>query len=205
MKSNLELALYEAYLSLFKDFYDCIKSMHTQLNKKNSDFNKNLIELCLPKYRKIAKKIIEETNADINTTIIYNSVFFTDTMKSIRNYIVNIEQTIKKCLKKDSNETEFYILLFIILEIKYMIIHETSAVFTNKLKSYSQTDDDDELNKKILKNDYGIEIEDSYKYDMNEIINEIKNGEVSTEFNEIILFKYIKLEYYNSNNITIYV
>ena len=30
----------------------------------------------------------------------YNSVFFTDTLKSIRNYIVNIEQTIKKCLKK---------------------------------------------------------------------------------------------------------
>ena len=204
MKSNLEMALYEAYLSLFKEFYDCIKSMLTQLNKKDSDFNKNLIQLCLPKYRKIAKKIIEDTNADRNTTIIYNSVFFTDTMQSIRNYIVNVEQTIKECLKKDSNETEFYILLFIILEIKYMIIHEAPAVFTNKLKSFRQIDANEELKKNTLKDDYGFEIEDSYKYDINEIINEIKNGEVTTEFSEIMLFKYIKLEYYNSNNIIRY-
>ena len=204
MKSNLELTLYEAYLSLFKEFYDCIKSMLTQLNKKNSDFDKNLIEFCLPEYEDRIKKIIEDTNADKITTIIYNSLFFTNTMQSINNYIVNVKETVEKCLKKDSNETEFYILLFIILEIKYMIIHQTPAVFTNKLKSFRQIDSNEELNKKTLKNVCKFDFKDSYKYDMKEIINEIKNGEAYKELNEIMLFKYIKLEYYNSNNIIRY-
>ena len=204
MKSNLELTLYEAYLSLVKEFYDCIKSMLTQLNKKDSDFDKNLIEFCLPEYEERVKKIIEDTNADKNTTIIYNSLFFTNTIQSISNYIVNVKETIEKCLKKDSNETEFYILLFIILEIKYMIIHQTPAVYTNKLKIFRQIDANEELNKNTLKNVCKFNIKDTYKYDIKEIINEIKNGEAYKEMNEIMLFNYIKLEYYNSNNIIRY-
>ena len=204
MKSNLELTLYEAYLSLVKEFYDCIKSMLTQLNKKDSDFDKNLTEFCLPEFEERVKKIIDDTNADKNTTIIYNSLFFTNTIESISNYIVNVKETVEKCLKKDSNETEFYILLFIILEIKYMIIHQTPAVYTNKLKNFRQIDANEELNKNTLKNVCKFNIKDTYKYDIKEIINEIKNGEAYKRLNEIMLFNYIKLEYYNSNNIIRY-
>ena len=201
MNSNLELSLYEAYLSLFKEFYDCIKTMITRL--KNFDFNKNLKELCLPEQVETVKIVVKETLADKNITILYNSIFFSDTMENIRNYIINIEKTIEKCLNLENIKTDFYILLFIILEIKYMIFHETEAVFTNKLKAYSQIDNNIESKINRLKNDYKLIIENSYKYDINEIIDEIKNG-ASTKFNKIRLYKYIKLEYYNSDNIIRY-
>jgi hypothetical protein len=147
--------------------------------------------------------VIKITKANKNATILYNSVFFSDTMKNIRNYIISIEKTIEKCLELKHIETDFYLLFFIILEIKYMIVHETEPLFANKIKIYSQIDNNVESNTNLLKNDYGIAIKNSYKYDTNEIINEIKNG-ASTIFNNVRLFKYIKLEYYNSNNIIRY-
>ena len=203
IKSNLELSLYEAYLCLFKEFYDCIKGISDRLEKNDSDFDKNLIEFCLPDQREIVKMVIKITKSNKNATILYNSVFFSDTMKNIRNYIISIEKTIEKCLELKHIETDFYLLFFIILEIKYMIVHETEPLFANKIKIYGQIDNNVESNTNLLKNDYGIAIKNSYKYDTNEIINEIKNG-ASTIFNNVRLFKYIKLEYYNSNNIIRY-
>ena len=118
INSNLELSLYEAYLCLFKEFYDCIKGISDRLEKNDSDFDKNLIEFCLPDQREIVKMVIKITKANKNATILYNSVFFSDTMKNIRNYIISIEKTIEKCLELKHIETDFYLLFFIILEIK---------------------------------------------------------------------------------------
>ena len=202
--SNLELALYEMYCSLLKQIYDHINAIKSLVKGSNLDFQEKLERICRPVYWKEIKVLINEVKVDEYIAILYNSIFFTDILITIKNYICNLEDTIKKCLELKNIETDFYILLFIILEIKYIIYNKSEPVYTNKLKNYIQIENNEDPMYLNLVNDYGLKIEKSYKYDIDEIIKEIKNGASINHFNEIRLYKYIKLEYYTSNNIIRY-
>ena len=85
-----------------------------------------------------------------------------------------------------------------------MIVNESNAFYTDRIKEYTNTPDSNYLEyslNKQLYNELKLKIKDIDKYDIKKIINDIKNGAKIKDFNEIRLYGCVRLEYYNSNNI----
>ena len=204
LKSNLELTLNELFDSLYVSFNKKIDSLVTVIEDKNYTLDQKLKSICLIRDYKKINLLLNSVKANENIILLYNSKFFTDILDYINDYLLKLDETINQCLKFENIETDFYILLFIILEIKWVILNDSKPVYTNKIKNYIdkyKNKNDLNLKNKSINNNNSLNIKDIYKYDENEIMNEIKNGAKIEEFDEIRLYKYIKLEYYNSNNI----
>ena len=204
LKSNLELTLNELLNSLFISFNKKIDSLLIIINDKNYTLEQKLKSICLIRDYEIINLLLKDVKVDENIVLLYNSNFFTNILGCVGDYLLKLDETINQCLKFENIETDFYILLFIILEIKLVISNESKPVYTNKIKNYldkyKNKNDLDSNNKSINYNN-SLNIKDIYKYDRNEIKNEIENGAKFEEFDEIRLYKFVKLEYYNSNNI----
>ena len=199
LKSNFELALQEVYFILFLEINKKIKSLFKIINNNDLSLDEKLSKLVRKNDLNKAKEEIKSLNPNLEIFLLHKSNFFSKVLLYIRNYVKDLDEVIKKCLEFKNLESDFYVLLFIILEIKYMAFHESKAVFKEKVKEYISVDkysiDDSTIQNYIL------QIKDIDKYNTKEIVNFLKNDIFFEGFNEFILNKYIKLEYFNSNNI----
>lgn len=199
LKSNFELALQEVYFILFLEINKKIKSLFKIINNNDLSLDEKLSKLVRKNDLNKAKEEIKSLNPNLEIFLLHKSNFFSKVLLYIRNYVKDLDEVIKKCLEFKNLESDFYVLLFIILEIKYMAFHESKAVFKEKVKEYISVDkysiDDSTIQNYIL------QIKDIDKYNTKEIVNFLKNDTFFEGFNEFILNKYIKLEYFNSNNI----
>ena len=57
-------------------------------------------------------------------TLLYHSKLYTSIFINIKDFIFQVDEIIKSCLEFKDFERDFYILLFIILEIKNIIFNE---------------------------------------------------------------------------------
>ena len=199
LNSNLELSLQEIYLILFLEINKKIKSLLEIINNNNLNLDQKLIKL-VPEYNiNKTKEEMKSLNPNIEIFLLHKSNFFSKILLYIRAYVKDLNGVIKKCLEFKNLESDFYILLFIILEIKFMVFNESKAVFTEKIKEYISVDkysiDDPTIQK------YFSQIKDIDKYNKKDIVNFLEYDKYFNGFNELILNKFIKLEYFNSNNI----
>ena len=189
----------EVYFILFLEINKKIKSLFKIINNNDLSLDEKLSKLVRKNDLNKAKEEIKSLNPNLEIFLLHKSNFFSKVLLYIRNYVKDLDEVIKKCLEFKNLESDFYVLLFIILEIKYMAFHESKAVFKEKVKEYISVDkysiDDSTIQNYIL------QIKDIDKYNTKEIVNFLKNDIFFEGFNEFILNKYIKLEYFNSNNI----
>jgi len=156
LNSNLELSLQEIYLILFLEINKKIKSLFEIINNNNFNLDQKLIKL-VPEYNiNKTKEEMKSLNPNIEIFLLHKSNFFSKILLYIRAYVKDLNGVIKKCLEFKNLESDFYILLFIILEIKFMVFNESKAIFTEKIKEYISVDkysiDDPTIQKKILIN-----------------------------------------------------
>ena len=245
IQSNFELALYEVYISLFKEINDKIDKVWKLCNNTDMNLEKKLNYICPKGKNNYVKYLINNLHYNENIALLFHSNLYTYIFINIKNYICQLDEIINSCLKFKDLEKDFYILLFIILEIKIIIFEEEkiSSKFIEKLKKYNkdylktqsnnevEIKDNNEIidnkinisneikdskamiDKKInisneIKDDKAIfdkninndEIKDNYKYYMDKIINFKKITENNSIPDTFILDKFIKIEYFNTNN-----
>ena len=204
MYINFELTIYEIYKSLYYELKEKIKSILEIILDEKQNLEEKLDIICLTKDHKKIKLLLKDDKVDKNSILLYNSIFFESILKEINDYIKKVNKTIEKCLKFENPEKDFYILFFIILEIKYIISNDAQPFYTDRIAEYSNIPDDNylkDLSNKKLYDKLPLMIKEINKYNVKEIINEINKGEDINNFNQIRLYKYIRLEYYNSDNI----
>ena len=200
-KTNLELALYEVYYSLFQEFNKKIGNLWEIITNVNSTVDQILDKIVIDRN---SEKVIQLLNKNIlnkSMILLFKSTFFDIVLPNVRKYVLALDDTIKTCLELKDKQNDFYMLLFISLEIKYMVFHDESANFTDRIKEYKNNniiDVNDEIKEKIKTNEILSKIKNLNEYNVNRMIKEIDK---ENHINEYILYKYIKLEYYNSNNI----
>ena len=211
-ESNLELFLYETYYLLFKDMNKKIHEIWEICRDNNLSIRKRLALIGIKGTESKIEQILAKKLMNEEVCLLYYSKFFMETIPNIRNYIIKIYKTIKKCLNLRNINTDLYILLFIILDLKYMILYEkTTSDFIDKIIGYespnnfniSNTEFKVEINKNkaiinITANEQ-ITIENYYQYNLDELLNKLKVNKF-LEIDKFVLNKYIKLEYFNSNN-----
>ena len=200
-KTNLELALYEVYYSLFQEFNKKIGNLWEIITNVNSTVDQILDKIVIDRN---SEKVIQLLNKNIlnkSMILLFKSTFFDIVLPNVRKYVLALDDTIKTCLELKDKQNDFYMLLFISLEIKYMVFHNKNANFTDRIKEYKNNniiDVNDEIKEKIKTNEILSKIKNLDEYNVNRMIKEIDK---ENYINEYILYKYIKLEYYNSNNI----
>ena len=198
--TNLELSLYEAYITLFSEINNKINSLWNIIIDKGRSFESKLKNICQDEEYDNINQIINKFKANESITILFRTRFFKKILVYIKDYVTDLDSVIKKCLELKDVKRDFYMLLFIILEIKMIITHEKNCGCADKIKYYiTEGINNDELNTMI--NKYLIGIENIDRYYIKEILDEIKKNKTLTKLNEFMLYKFIKLEYFNDNNI----
>ena len=197
--TNLELSLYEAYIILFSEINKKIGNLWKIINDKTLTFESKLKNICPDKEYDRIKQLRDEYKVNEGIAILFRTRFFKKILVYIKDYVTELESVIKKCLELKDIKRDFYMLLFIIVEIKMIITHEKKPIYTDKIKNYiTESINNDELNTIISK--YPIDIKNLDKYYIKDILDEIKKNE-NLELNKLMLYKFIKLEYFNDNNI----
>ena len=203
ISSNQELALYELYLSLFREINLKIGHLYEIAKDQNLTLDEKLEELSDIGENDRIKEIIKKAkNEEIPLILLYESSFFSTTLVDVKDYILDIGFTIEKCLKLDNIYEDFYVFLWIILEIKYIISNQASPIYIDKIKEYKT----DVTNIKDLDKDLESKMDSSLlnninKYYKKEIEIEIKKNKNISFFDDLMLNKFIKIEFFNSNNI----
>ena len=159
-----------------------------------------LIYICFDFKANFVKDLINNFKFNEPVTLLYHSKLYTSIFINIKEFIIQVDEIIKSCLEFKDFETDFYILLFIILEIKNIIFNEKMPLnYIQKLKKYKHNDfninnnDDFQIkennaiiNKKI--NNDTI-IKDCNKYYMDGIVDLLKKKnklfKLNYKFNEI--------------------
>ena len=200
-KTNLELALYEVYYSLFQEFNKKICNLWKIITNANLTEAQIIKKIVMKRSHQNVIQLLNENKINKSILLLFKSTFFDIVLPDVRNYVLALDDTIKTCLELKDKQNDFYMLLFISLEIKYMVFHNKNANFTDRIKEYKNNniiDVNDEIKEKIKTNEILSKIKNLNEYNVNRMIKEIDK---ENHINEYILYKYIKLEYYNSNNI----
>ena len=198
LKSNFELSLYDIYFLLFHQIQKKIFDLRRIATNKNLNIDQKLFRICQERHCDNIKMIIKNyNNIDPELIILYKSNFFSLTLLYIKDYVLDLDDVITKCLKFNNLETDYYVLLFIVLEIKYIVTHRLTPFYTDKIKEYINNN----LTNDSSFNNYISQIKDINKYNKTEIIDYLKTKKSFEEFNEYILNKFIKIEFFNSHNI----
>ena len=194
--NNLELALYEAYISLFNEINNKISTLYKIATDPISNLKEKLSKICPDDEWDNVKEIIQKKIVTEDIILLYKTKFFDEILFYIKYYVLELEDIINNCLKLKDKEIDFYTLLFIILDIKYMITHESESIFLDKIKKISNKDD-----KNVSQNIIFSKIKNIEQYNIDDIMNDMKIKKHSKSLNEIMINKYIKIQYYNKNNI----
>ena len=207
-KSNLELALYEICLSLYLEMEKKINSLKKICENPKMSLDKKILKMSMNS--KYTKNLMENTKANETITLLFYSRFYTEVLPNIQYYVCNLEKTIKKCLEFKDIKNDFYLLLFIVLEIKYMICFEDDSENTlkhidklNRAKMNIDVDTHSQeysiIDNNAIINKNNIIIKDYHKYYLDEIIKYIKKHK-SIDLDELDLIQFVKLEYFNTDN-----
>ena len=190
LKSNFELTLYEIYFSFFREIQKKIFGIWKITENKNMTIDQKLFKICQEQDHDDIKEIIKKNNnKNIELILLYRSTFFSEILLYIKDYVLDLNEVISKCLKFNNLEADFYVLLFIVLEIKYIISHELPPVFTDKIKEYYENNNS--INDSSLKN-YISQIKDINKYNKGEIINYLKKKNVLKVLTNIFFTNLLK-------------
>ena len=112
-------------------------------------------------------------------------------LNKLKAYVLSIKQVIDKSLKFTKLEQDYYILLFISLEINYIIEKEKCPIFKDEILEY--------IKEPIISENNDI---DSSKYKLDKIAKELKESlKNRVDYKKkYFLIPYLKLEYSNTNN-----
>ena len=132
------------------------------------------------------KEIIKKAkNEEIPLILLYESSFFSTTLVDVKDYILDIGFTIEKCLKLDNIYEDFYVFLWIILEIKYIISNQASPIYIDKIKEYKT----DVTNIKDLDKDLESKMDSSLLNN----INKYYKKEIEIEIKKIKIFPFLMI------------
>ena len=212
IKSNLELALYEIFFSLYKEINSKIYHIYKIINDKDKNLKDKITILC-PDID-FTNKLIHEGSSNISIVLLHQSYLFVRVFPHIKNYISALGKILNKCLNFNDIENDYYFLVFIILEIKYMIrfgdLSKSTFQYVEKLKQIKNNNIINENNqdfeikegKAIISKNINNKsiILDYNKYYMNEVIDFLKNINPFSQPGIYAYNKYVKLEYFNSDN-----
>ena len=211
LEGNFELTLYQIYILLFKEINNKIDDVWKLCKDKKLKIDDKLNYICYDYKANFVKELINNYNFDESVILLYHSKLYTSVFIKVKEYISQLDEIINSCLNFKDLKTDFYILLFIILEIKNIINNEEMSLnYINKLKKYKnmalydkdskefQIEGDNAIiNKNINNNSI---IKDYSKYYIDEILKLLKRKSKLFILNNYILYKYIKIEYFNKNN-----
>ena len=198
--TNKELALYEAYMTLFSEINNKISSLWTIITDKGRTYESKLKKICQDDEFDNINHLIKVNKINEYIAILFRSRFFKNVLVYVKDYVTELEDVIKKCLELKDIKKDVYMLLFIIIEIKMIITHDAMPNYTDKIKNYiTKFINNNESNTELSK--YLLGVKNIDKYYINEISDEMKKLKYSKKLNELMLYKFIKLEYFNNNNI----
>ena len=203
VKSNLELCLFELCSSLYREVNRKIDKIWKICADKQKTFQEKATLVLTIEDFEVVKNLKDKMDDSI--LLFFKSQLYSEIFPDIKKYISELDEIIKKCLEFKDIETDFYILLFIIYNIKYTISYnENFTKYIDKIKEYKNDNINNnnkngfQINNKDAIINEKIVIKDYYKYDMKSILAYLKKH--NNKWNNFALTKFIKLQYFNSNN-----
>ena len=197
IKTNIELSLIDIYYSIYSkmalkiiEFLDIFKNPKLSIEKKIDEYIEDL-------NKEDVKELLLLNTEEDSIPIIFLSYSerFLNILNNIKTYVLSIKQVIDKLLKFTKLEQDYYILLFISLEIEYIIDKEKSPIFKDEILEY--------IKEPIISENNDI---DSLKYKIDKIPEELKESLKKRKDykKQYLLIPYLKLEYSNTNNYIYY-
>ena len=206
---QVELSIIELYYLLYKEINHKIIYLKYLFKSNELTLDEKIQSFCPISYHSFIKSIIDtqgeniSENFIISTLLLYSQTFL-ETFYYIRNYINQIYGIIEKCLKLENLEKDYYILLFIILDLKNLIYYDMNkSNYLDMIIKYNTKNNYDNIKYVINNNtliiNNKIKIEDYQKYQIEKIVQDLNLFDVTIP-NEFLLIPYLKIEYFNDNN-----
>ena len=205
-KSNLELALVEIFLLLYKQINEAISDLWNKIEENQND-NYYLKKMIIPNqiWPIISSVISDVDGLSIKKSyLLINSYLFIIIFPFIKRYINQLDFVIKDCLKLKNIEKDYYMLLLIIIDLKYILYNKENK--SRVLDTLTKYNDNFPKNYNIKKYNDHILINDTLKlknyniYYIGKIIENLENDVLIMPENKIMMSEYIKYEYFNENN-----
>ena len=138
IKTNKELSLIDIYYSIYSKMAIKIIDILNTIKNSTLAINDKIQTYCGESNHKEVEELLKLNTYpdDIPFIFLHYSHRFLYILKNLNDYIVSIKQVINKCLEFKILEMDFYILLFIILEIKYIINFEEKPKYKDKKLEY---------------------------------------------------------------------
>jgi len=209
LNEQVELSIIELYYLLYKEVNHKIIYLKDLFQSNELTLDEKIQSFCPITYHSFIKSIFDtqgekiSENFIISTLILYSQTFL-ETFYYIRNYINQIYEIIDKCLKMENLKEDYYILLFIILDLKNLIYYDMNkSNYLDMIIKYKTKNNYDNLKYEINNNtliiNNRIKIEDYQKYQIDKIVQDLNLFDVTIP-NEFLLIPYLKIEYFNDNN-----
>ena len=209
LNEQVELSIIELYYLLYKEVNHKIIYLKDLFQSNELTLDEKIQSFCPITYHSFIKSIFDtqgekiSENFIISTLILYSQTFL-ETFYYIRNYINQIYEIIDKCLKLENLKEDYYILLFIILDLKNLIYYDMNkSNYLDMIIKYKTKNNYDNLKYEINNNtliiNNRIKIEDYQKYQIDKIVQDLNLFDVTIP-NEFLLIPYLKIEYFNDNN-----
>jgi len=209
LSEQVELSIIELYYLLYKEVNHKIIYLKYLFKSNELTLDEKIQSFCPISYHSFIKSIIDTQGENINenfiiSTLLLYSQTFLETFYYIRNYINQIYGIIEKCLKLENLEKDYYILLFIILDLKNLIYYDMNkSNYLDMIIKYNTKNNYDNIKYVINNNtliiNNKIKIEDYQKYQIEKIVQDLNLFDVTIP-NEFLLIPYLKIEYFNDNN-----
>ena len=199
IKTNKELSLIDIYYSIYSKMAVKIKAILNTIKNSDLTTKEKIQKYCGESNHKEVTELLELNTypENIPVIILNYSHKFLYILDNLNDYIVSIKPVITKCLEFKNLEMDFYILLSISLEIKYLIKFEEKPKYKDEILGYIKNE------QIIIQNKY-IDI-DSSKYNLDKISKvEEKLEKIKDNKKKYMLIPYLKLEYSNNNNYIFY-
>lgn len=201
INNNKELSLIDLYYTIFSKMKEKINEFLEKIKNSKLDINEKVNEFCgFMEHKEVNELLFINTVEDsISLILLICSFKFLKILNNLHSYIKSIKSIISKCLEFKNLENDYYILLYIIFEIKHIIKYEENPKYTNAILDYKE-------NNQIINNNNDIDL-NIYYYD--KIPNEMKTKMNFEDKKAKFIYKYefipyLKLEYSNNNNYVYY-
>ena len=99
INTNPELLLYEIYKCLFYEVKEKISSIFKIILDDKYNIKDRFESICQVEDWENINILLEKEEIDKNAILLFNSVFFIDILSYIKDYILELNKTIEKCLK----------------------------------------------------------------------------------------------------------
>ena len=195
---NKELSLFDIYYQIFSTMKSKIVSIFSSINSSQLTRTRKIINFCGESNQEILENLLNSNKDEMSipTIFLYYSYNLLNIFKKLKNYLISIKKVINKCLEFKNLESDYYILLFISLEIKYIIEFEELPKYKDEILEYIKKESIISQNNDIDSTIYNLDNISSDSISMLKSIKDYKK--------KYILLPYLKLEYANTNNYIYY-